>query len=179
MATDDEVNKAIELLTMAYPNFQLPKLTIKLYERLLKDIDFDLLKAATLQCATTCKFFPSVAEIRAAAVEIKSMADGVPSEIEAWGEVVEKMRSIGSSRFPEFSHPLITQVVRQFGWTNLCMSENQIADRARFLEAYAQTNKSSRRRAQMLPEVLDIVDHKLISAGEKIKQLAMNMEITS
>jgi hypothetical protein len=177
MATEQEILKALTVLASAYPKFDLPDATIRIYQRLLSDLDFDLLKAATLQCATTNTFFPAVAEIRAAAVELKAMAEGIPSEIEAWGEVLDQMRKVGSRCVPDFSHPLVAQVVRQMGWINLCLSENQISDRARFIEAYSQTNKMSRRRAQMLPEVLDIVDHKL-SPGEKIKQLAMSMEVT-
>jgi hypothetical protein len=178
MATDQEILKALTVLASAYPRFDLPEQTIRIYQRLLADLDFDLLKAATLQCATTHTFFPAVAEIRAAAVDLKAMADGIPSDIEAWGQVLEQMRKVGSYGTPDFSHPLVDQVVRQMGWINLCMSENQIADRARFLEAYSQTNKVTRRRSQMLPEVLDIVDRKMLSAGDKIKQLAANMEVT-
>lgn len=177
MATENEILKALTVLASAYPRYELPDATIKIYQRLLADLDFDLLKAATLQCATTNTFFPSVAEIRAAAVELKAMAEGIPSDIEAWSQVIEQIRKVGSRDVPEFSHPLVAQVVKQMGWINLCMSENQVADRARFLEAYSQTQKSTRRRAQMLPEVLDIVDRKLLSTDMKIKQLASNMEV--
>lgn len=176
MASRQEIIKALTVLAAAYPRFELPPATVEIYTRLLIDLDFDTLKAATLHCATVYKFFPTVAEIRAAAVELQTMAEGIPAESEAWGEVIKRIQDVGSYGTPEFSHPLIAQVVRQFGWLNLCMSENQTADRARFLEAYSAAFKESRRRAQMLPEVLNIVDNRL-QAGEQIKQLAAKLEV--
>lgn len=175
MASKQEIIKALTVLAAAYPRFELPPATVDIYCRLLTDLDFDTLKAATLHCATVYKFFPTVAEIRQAAVELQTMAQGIPEESQAWGEVVEQIRHVGSYGSPQFSHPLIEQVVRQLGWINLCMSENQPADRARFMDAYAQAFRESRRRAQMLPEVLSIVDKKL-GAGEQIKQLAAKLE---
>lgn len=175
MASKQEIIKALTVLAAAYPRFELPQATVEIYTRLLVDLDFDTLKAATLHCATVHKFFPTVAEIRAAAVELQTMAEGIPSESEAWGEVVKQIQAVGSYGKPKFSHPLIEDVVRQLGWINLCMSENQTADRARFMDAYSIAFQSSRRRAQMLPEVLDIVDHKL--PGDAIKQLSAKLEV--
>jgi len=175
MASKPEVQKALMVLSAAYPRFELPIATVEIYCRLLLDLDFDTLKAATLHCATVYKFFPTVAEIREAATELKTMAEGIPSDAEAWGQVLEQIRSKGSYGVPEFSHPLIANVVRQLGWLNLCLSENQPADRARFMDAYSQAFKDSKRRNQMLPEVLQIVDGQL-NADERIKKLAASME---
>jgi len=177
MATKPEITKALMVLAAAYPRFELPTATVEIYCRLLVDLDFDTLKAATLQCATIYKFFPTVAEIRLAAVELQTMAEGIPSEAEAWGEVVKGLREIGSYGYPKFSHELIDQVVKQFGWRNLCLSENQSADRARFMDAYSSAFKDSRRRAQMLPEVLQLVDNRLNAGANSIKQLAAKMDV--
>ncbi len=116
MATDNEITKALTVLAAAYPRFDLPDATIKIYQRLLSDLDFDILKAATLQCATMCKFFPTVAEIRDAAVEIQTMAEGIPSDVEAWGEVMREIPRVSQNGTPVFSHPLIDQIVRDLGW---------------------------------------------------------------
>lgn len=176
MATDAEIHKALTLLAAAYPRFDLPEATIKVYQRLLADLDFDLLKAATLQCATLCKFFPTVAEIRDAAVELSTMAEGIPSDIEAWGEINREIQRVHHDGRPEFSHPLIEQIVRDLGWRSLCLSDNQIADRARFMDAYEKNLKVSRRRRQMLPEVTGIVDKRLEDRRASIKQLSMVMD---
>lgn len=178
MATDSETTRALTVLAAAYPRFDLPEATIKIYQRLLADLDFDLLKAATLQCATMCKFFPTVAEIRDAAVEIQTMTEGLPTAIEAWGEVLTAMRRVGGGRSqPIFSHPMIDKLVSEFGWGALCTSEHSFADRARFMDAYADMLKSTRRRSQMLPEVLAIVDKRLEERPIALKELAASMEI--
>lgn len=172
MATDREIEKALTVLSAAYPRFDLPEETIRIYQRLLADLDFDLLKAATLQCATMCKFFPTVAEIRDAATEIVTMAEHIPTPIEAWGEVIQAIRKIGGNSFrPDFSHPMIDELVKHFGWHALCTSDHSFADRARFMDAYADMLKASRRRSQMLPEVLAIVENRL-STSSTIKEIA-------
>ena len=177
MATDKEIEKALTVLSAAYPRFELPNETISIYQRLLADLDFDLLKAATLQCATMCKFFPTVAEIRDAATEIVTMAEHIPTSIEAWGEVVQAIRDIGgNSPRPNFSHPMIDELVKHFGWYALCASDHSFADRARFIDAYEAKLKSSRRKSQMLPEVLAIVDKRIAGGSGDIKQIAKGME---
>src|SRR5689334_3695070 len=110
MASDAEVTKALTVLAAAYPRFDLPEATIKIYQRLLADLEFDILKAATLQCATMCKFFPTVAEIREAAVEIEVMSIGIPSPTEAWGEVLNEIKRLGQYGEPSFSHEMVRLV---------------------------------------------------------------------
>jgi hypothetical protein len=176
MATPPEIEKALTVLSYAYPNFDLPKETVQIYIRLLADLDFELLKAATLQCATINKFFPTVAEIRAAATELQAMAEGVPSGIEAWGQVLRQMRDVGSYGRPSFSHPLIDSIVHQFGWKNLCLSENSVSDRARFLDAYAQALQSENIKHRMLTEVRDIVDRRALEIKRQLVLLTEGME---
>lgn len=179
MATEKEIQKALLVLSAAYPRFDLPDETVSIYCRLLVDLDFDTLKAATLQCATTCKFFPTVAEIRDAAAELKIMAEGIPDPASAWGEVVSQIKAVGSYGVPVFTNPLIADVIHQIGgWRGLCMSENVVADRARFMDTFNDAKKASRRRAQMLPEILDLVDHRLGSGNDPIKLLAAKMDVS-
>jgi hypothetical protein len=176
MATNQEIEKALRVLSAAYPRFELPEATISIYQRLLSDLDFDLLKAATLQCASMCTFFPTVAEIRNAAVEVITMSEGIPSASEAWGEIVRMMGTVGRGKYPQFSHPFIEQVVDDFGWSCLCLSENAISDRARVIDAYEKIVKKSLREKQMLPEVLSIIGKRLEDRPAQVKQIAMVME---
>lgn len=55
---------------------------------------------------------------------------------EAWLEVHKQILSVGSYNKPNFKDPLIKKVVEIMGWRNLCLSENQVADRAHFLKIY-------------------------------------------
>lgn len=161
MATDKEIEKALRVLSAAYPRFELPEATINIYQRLLADLEFDLLKAATLQCASMCTFFPTISEIRNAAVEIIVMSEGIPSASEAWGEIVREMKRVGRDSYPSFSHPFIDQVVTDFNWAALCMSDNMISDRSRVMDAYEKIINLSLRKKQMLPEVLNIIDKRI------------------
>ena len=176
MATNVEITKALKVLAAAYPRFELPQATENIYQRLLADLDFDILKAATLQCASMCIFFPTVAEIRNAAVEIITMAEGIPSSLEAWGEIIREIKRVGADGFPTFTHLFIDQVVRDFNWGCLCVSENSIADRARVMDAYEKIVKKSLREKQMLPEVLSIVDKRLEDNRDIVKQIPMTID---
>jgi hypothetical protein len=124
------------LLTLQYPDYgrgmslEDSTTALKLYARLLADIDPELLKAATLHHIATSKWFPKVSELREAALGLVTH-DELSAE-EAWGEVKQAMHRYGYYRLPEFTQPLIEQAIKIIGWRNLCASENEVADRAHF-----------------------------------------------
>jgi hypothetical protein len=142
-------------LASAFPNFPLTDPTIRIYGRVLADIEDDLLEKAALDCLSRVRFFPSPGELRDAAFAIRRPQ--LPSAFEAWGEVVDQIRSVGFYGTPSFSSPRIETAVRQVGgWQMLCLSENAVADRARFLEAYQDTERRTDTSEKMLPEVKDL-----------------------
>lgn len=63
---------------------------------------------------------------------------------QAWGEVLQKISSVGSWGKPEFSSPLIKQAVEGVGWKDMCMSENISMERAHFLKIYEALLKRKR-----------------------------------
>jgi hypothetical protein len=65
-----------------------------------------------------------------------AVADDSVGAGEAWGRVRNAMSDIGSYGMPNFNYELIDETVRILGWRNLCMSENEIADRAHFMKIY-------------------------------------------
>lgn len=154
-----DVLEVLAVLASAYPNFKLTDQTIAIYRRLLADLPVDLLQAATLTCATECKFFPTIAEIRQAAAQLTKQASDVPSPSEAWEEVLHAIRDYGYYRTPEWKHEIVGKVAMRFGWRDLCLSENIIADRARFLQAYELQLGEDTRAAVQLPEVKRFVDN--------------------
>lgn len=124
-----------------------------LYALSLADVDFARCKAAVVRLVQTSRMMPSVADIRA---ELGIVQHGVVrAGAEAWGEVLRAMRTRGSHRSPgvdfEFADPITARVVTALGWLDLCASDNQAADRARFIEAYDQISRTERREAQTLP----------------------------
>lgn len=181
MADKKEIAQIVGVISAAYPNFSPTPQTVEVYYQCLNDLPVDELKAATLQCISELgrKFAPSVGELRGAVAEIRKSSMNTPSAYEAWQEVLQQMSAVGSYGIPEFSSPLIQRVVRSLGWRNLCLSENQTADRARFLQAYEQVLERATHENMLLPEVRNYIEARggvLLDSGAQIKQLAEGMK---
>jgi hypothetical protein len=52
---------------------------------------------------------------------------------------------------------LVKHVTESLGWIELCMSENQVADRARFIDAYDKAREARRYRQSMPPDVKRLI----------------------
>ena len=142
---------ALVPLLVTWPTEGMPAERLKAYELVLGDLEPELLEAAVVQCLATCRFFPRPAEIRDAAFDLRKTK---PSCYDSWAEVTEQIRHKGLYGRPEFSDPAIEDAVRQVGgWQMLCLSENPVADRARFVEAYEQADRRSDKAERMLPQV--------------------------
>lgn len=160
MATETEVAQIVALISAAYPNFNPTEHTVEVYYQTLKDLPGEELKVAALTAIAEAgrKFAPSVGELRGAVGEIRKAVNNLPSSYEAWEQVHKQMVRVGSYGKPTFSHPLIMRVVETLGWRNLCASENAVADRARFVQAYEQLLMRAERDEIMLPEVRGYIE---------------------
>ena len=157
MATEKVIVQIMGVLAAAYPSFLLTRETIAVYQRVLSDVPDELLQGAALDAVSKSRFFPTVAELRDAALSIKRIGSGNPSAFEGWEEVIRLIREKGHGFLPEFSHPWITSAVRQIGgWQRLCMSENLVADRARFLEAMTDCERRNLESERTLPQVREL-----------------------
>ena len=161
MATNDEVTRVLGTLMLAYPSWGESfgaKIdgTLEVYRRSLLDIDGNLLEAAAMQHISASKWFPAVSELREAALSI--ITHGEESPEEAWGEVKKAFRVYGSYREPIFSNAKIAQTVKIMGWMNLCMSENEIADRAHFFKIYQSVQAREHFNSIAMPEVKQAID---------------------
>lgn len=121
--------------------------TQKVYRDLLVDLDVTAARAAVERLAATSKWLPRVAEIREAA--LAATLGPVRTGAEAWGDVQRAFQRASADWTPTFADPVVGRVVRALGWRDLCLSENTVADRARFIEAYEQIAASERRDAQV------------------------------
>jgi hypothetical protein len=160
MATPLDIAQIVKVISVAYPNWQVTEQTNEVYYQCLADIATDELKAAVLHCITEPgrKFAPSVGELRGAIGDIRVRVNNVPTTYAAWQEVLEQIRYTGSYGVPQFSSPLIERAVRQLGWRELCLSENQTADRARFVQCYDQLVERATKDDVMLPEVRGFIE---------------------
>lgn len=150
--TPAETAKITAVLMLAYPDR-----SFALYERLLADLDYATTNAAIERLVATSKWPPTIAEIREAALAL------VVGELrpggEAWGDVLHAIGTYGNARTPgvhfDFGDPIVAQCVTALKWRELCLSENQAADRARFIELYDRAAATQRR--SMLSESLPAV----------------------
>lgn len=159
MTDDLAFNKVMAVLAATYPRMELTPETLTAYHAILGDLPPDLLKAATLHLAATSKWFPAASEIRATAFELVEREAGVPDAYQAWAEVLQNMRTGGGAYSrPEWSHPAIGATVEAVGgYRYLCHSENAVADRARFVEAFRVMLKRERATVRMLPAVAETI----------------------
>lgn len=132
--TTEEGLAVMELLTYAYPKADIPTETVMLYIKCMSDIPFDTARIAVMNHITEKNFFPSIAELRQAALTADPHSY-LPDAAVAWSEVMTQLRESGFEA-PRFSHPAIGAAVKTIGWRNLCNSHEIGVDRAHFLKIY-------------------------------------------
>jgi hypothetical protein len=128
------------------------KMMIETYVGGFEDLAADDLKAAIARAHKLSVKLPSIAEIRSLVIESSGVAGAKRrTGVEAWGEVIGAIGKYGRDRVPgvsfSFSDPIVDHIVYSLGWRELCDSENQTADRARFIEAYEKSSLMQRREA--------------------------------
>ena len=101
---------------------------------LLADLDAADVKAALIRYLASNHWLPAPAQLRAIASEAKHGRRRPGGD--AWGDVLAEVGRTGRYRSPHFPDPLVAKAVEAFGWRNICDSENQQSDRARFVELY-------------------------------------------
>ncbi len=187
MATREETVEILTVLAAAWPKFTLKKETITAYYMMLKDIDADALRAATLRCANSGDFFPSVHELRRAVAENMREAAHIPSAYEAWEEVTSRPKDGLTKRVVEedgqwiiykttipWSHPIVEKVAYQMGWPSFPVSDEIGVDRAHFLRAYEYALDAAMRDSVQLPEVRGYIESGAVKDG--IKRLSERLE---
>jgi hypothetical protein len=74
-----------------------------------------------------------------------------------------------------YGHAAVEETVKLLGGRDVVLTENEVADRARFIEAYKEIVKRERMRLAMLPSVaayIETVKPVQIGAGSAVKQLS-------
>lgn len=155
-----EFGKALAVLEDAYPRYTLEPRVVKTWYAILGDLEPDLLKAAVLQIASENRpFLPAPGEVRQCAFDLVERHSNFPTAWDAWAEVCKRIGDNGYVSVPEFTHPLIKRTVDAVGgWLQLCWSENAVADRARFVQAYETLAKRERAQSRMLPQVREVLE---------------------
>lgn len=151
--TEAEAQKLVTVLVTAFPTTMVrlsaeqQKLTMGTFRRMLGDLDYPVANAAVERLLATAKFMPTVAEMRDTALSLT--AGELTAGGEAWGSVLKAIAEQGAYRVPGtdfvFRDPVTAQCVASLGWQNLCLSDNQPSERARFIELYEQLASRGRR----------------------------------
>lgn len=168
--TPEEAIKIMATLTAAFPRTEIGEQTILVYAKFLADIPYEAGQAAILNLIAGSKFFPTVAELRQAALKLIP-GKQLPTPEEAWGEVSTQIRVNGYYRVPVFSHPVIEQAVKAMGWQELCTSENGIADRAHFMRIYESFRDRALEDTVRIPEARLLVDRLAQQLPTRVSQL--------
>lgn len=111
---------------------------MELWWRQLQDVPYDAAEAILNKWVATNKWSPSIADIRESIAEIQR-GGPAPDWGDAWEQAMRAIRRFGSyeeAAALESLPPLTRETVKRLGYRSLCLSENQIADRANFRQVY-------------------------------------------
>lgn len=130
--------------------------TLKVYRDALADVEPDVLRAACLLLVRTLRFWPSIAEIRGACLEVSGERANLPAVGEAYAEARRAAARFGAGGKPvasDFSHAIVHRAAVQASgsWRMWCLSDNEAPQRARFFEVFKEL-RDREIRQQALPE---------------------------
>jgi hypothetical protein len=151
-----EVSNLLGLAAANFPNMQEKDFrpTAVLWEKMLSDMPYQVAENALIRVLATTKYFPTVAEIREAAV-VNSQPQ-IITAAEAYQLVLKAIHCYGSYREQEALEsldPLTRKVTEAIGWRSLCLSEEPDVIRGQWRKAYEGLEKRVTTEAKM-PQAL-------------------------
>lgn len=156
-----EVINLLGIATANFPSMQQRdmKPTAVLWEKSLSDIPYDVAEKAVLKVLSTSKFFPTIAEIREAAVQLTQPRR--LDAIEAWELIVQAIRKYGVYREAAALKSLpddVAEMARRFTWWELCMNENPDTLRAQFRMAWETQSKREKEIKSLPAEIRQTIE---------------------
>lgn len=159
--TNKEISALIALTAANFPNMQERDMrpTANLWRELLSDIPFEVAKTAIVKVLVTTKFWPTVAEIREAAVSLTSPQ--ILSPAEAWALVEQANDRYGYYKPIEGMQslpPAVQEAVKAMGgFREVCASENPGVTRGQFLKMYEQFAAREKEMAVLPANVRELI----------------------
>lgn len=150
------VTGILRQLFAAYPNTAVTPETVAMYVRLLADIPPDELQTVVDQAVATCRFLPTIAELRDMRHNLHH-ANRL-TWADAWDTVQREIRRIGSYGLPKFDDELTERAVKAMGWKTLCASENPATDRAQFRDMYQAMAARDETAQKLLPQARELAE---------------------
>lgn len=106
--------KLINLLSASFARDNIKTPTIIVYVKMLADVPDELLEYSVNECIQTCKFFPTIAEIREKANNYAN--NNSKSPIKEWSDVEKEIRNAlkhnGQYTPPTWSTPLVESLMK-------------------------------------------------------------------
>lgn len=154
--TREEFATLVKAMKAMYPQPQFipDKYAFELWYGLLNDLSYSVGNMAVRQYMNTNKFPPTVADIRELATKIVNGSE--PDWGEGWAQVQKAIHMYGMYNpdgAMEYMNEVTRDVVKRLGFQNLCTSDNEAADRARFREIYNGLSEEKKKRS-VIPEAL-------------------------
>ena len=155
----EETVKILSVLEKAYPKFN-PVSTndfekIMLWQEMMSDLDYELANIAIKKHIAEEVYQPTIASIRKSVASIKSPQNQITAD-DAWGEIKRAIKRFGyyqeENAFDSMS-PITRKIAKNMNWKEICLSENQMADRAHFMKMF-EVRKDREQKQAMLPDGL-------------------------
>ena len=173
--TPAQASKLVAVLIASFPHARVTEATSSAYETMPADLDSSSASAAVKRLIASAKFLPTIAEIREATIQV---TDGDRRHGgEAWGDVLRAVSRFGAYQTPEFSDTVVARCVVALGWRELCSSENQVSDRARFVELYDKLAGEARKE-QVIGALPGASRRELERSGEPTLVAKLLREVT-
>ena len=138
---------------------------------LLHDLDYQILSKALQKHMLTNKFKPTVAELREIYADL--ICPVISDWSEGWEQVSKAIGHYGMYRTEEAMEifdEVTREAVKRLGFQNICLSENIVADRARFAEidqAIQQRKRIAVNIGSALLDLQEFVNKRLIDMEQK------------
>lgn len=131
--TREQTQEIVAILAATWTRPPVEKATVHAYAFALADLDHVAAKAAVLELMQTSRFLPTIAEIRERCVKGRV---NLPTPEEAFGIVRRAIGRHGAYLTPVFDCEEIQSAVDAISWKEICLGENPVSNRARFIDAY-------------------------------------------
>jgi len=190
MSSYETVAKLMTAMSANFVNYKLTKEAVVFNASILSDIPDDVLEAATVHiCSKPGAFFPSVGDWRKIALDIMLNKAGIPSEYQAWEELISMIGKGPSRRLtgekdddgkwivediPDriWKNKIAERVAEQLGWPEFPDLNNLSYERHAFMEAYRIQCQRIDEDIRTLPGVKKVEQQYVESS---IKQLTEGM----
>ncbi len=146
------------------------------WTEMLRDIPFEVGKAAVAAHAASSPYAPTISEIRAFARRLTEPPR--LSADEAWALAIGAIRRYGAGdryvstgKYPyemarDSLPPEVWRVMEPMGYTSMCRSTNTDVLRAQFIQAFERQQRAREERESLLPFLPESLKEKFLALGE-------------